>query len=185
MTLILLSMPSTSWYRAASGSGPECRAGRARGFLRRAVAARFRCVVPCDTHSATRAQRSRRAVLLEFLQCGAHLVTALRAKQFEERAYILAVPAASDPQHALARGLDDHRGIAVTLLDRELIEHDDPEAVDDRPEFPLQTREIELLDGLPVEPKVARHVADRHDLTQPAHRLGQAARHARVSIAPS
>jgi hypothetical protein len=50
-------------------------------------------------------------------------------------------PAAADPQHALAGRLDDHGGVAVALLDRELVQGDHLEAVEiDRAERALQRR---------------------------------------------
>jgi hypothetical protein len=113
------------------------------------------------------------------------ITAALAAEQLEERADVLAAPAATDPQHALARGLDNHRGIAMALVDRELIERDDLEAVEvDGPQFAQQASAIDLLDRLPVEPEVPGHVAQRHDLAKSSHRLRQPARHARIGGEP-
>ena len=40
--------------------------------------------------------------------------------QLEARPNVLAAPTTPDPQYALAGRLDDHRGVAVPLLDGEL-----------------------------------------------------------------
>ena len=66
-------------------------------------------------------------------------LTARRAEQLEERPDVLAAPAAADPQHALAHRLHDHGGVAVALLDRKLVQRDDPHAVQiDRSQLLLQ-----------------------------------------------
>ena len=53
----------------------------------------------------------------------------------------------------------------MALVERELIERDDLEAVEvDGPQFAQQAGAIDLLDRLPVESEVPGHVAQRHDL---------------------
>ncbi|MCY1531841.1 hypothetical protein D9M68_670800 [compost metagenome] len=52
---------------------------------------------------------------------GAQSGTALRAKQLKERPDFLTRAPAPNPEHPLARRLDDDRGIAMALLDSKLV----------------------------------------------------------------
>jgi hypothetical protein len=111
--------------------------------------------------------------------------TSRGSQQAKERSQILACAAATDPKHALPRRLDHHRGVAVALLDRELIEPENRDTAEiDRPEPRRQVALVDLLDRLPVEPDVRGHVAQAHHRTQPNHALGQPRRHARVPRQP-
>ena len=75
----------------------------------------------------------------------------LGPQQLEERTDILATPATADPQHALARGLDDHRGVAVALLDRELVEGDDLQTVEiHRSQLALQAVAIDTAPNVSI-----------------------------------
>ena len=106
-------------------------------------------------------------------------------QQFEEGSDVLAAPAPHDPQHALAGGLDDHRGVTVALLDREHVQGDYLDTVEiGRADRPLQSGAIKVLDRLPVEPEVPCDIADGHDPAESSDRLGQPLCHPRVRREP-
>jgi hypothetical protein len=78
-------------------------------------------------------------------------------------------------QKALRHRLDDDGGVAMPLVQRELVKPDDLQPVEvDRPRLPLKAGSVEVRHRLPVEAEEPRHMQDRGDLAQPRDRLGEA-----------
>jgi hypothetical protein len=117
---------------------------------------------------------------------GSKLPAPLRPEQLEERAHDLTASTAADPQHPLARGLDDDGGVAMPFLDGELVHANDLQPIEiNGAEFTLQAGKVQILDGLPVQTEEAGHVPDRGHTAQLCHRLAQPARHPRVGLQPA
>ena len=107
------------------------------------------------------------------------------AQQFEERADILAPAAAPDPQNLLDRGIDDDGGVAMTLVNGELIHGQDGDAAQiNGAERIHQVSLVDRLHGIPAQAEERRDMLDRKHLAQPRHALGQTPGDAGISIQP-
>ncbi len=97
------------------------------------------------------------------------------AQELEERAVILASAAPADPQDLLDDGIDHHRGVAVPLVDGELVhgDHADAGKLNGAERF-MQIALVDRLDRIPAEPEERRHLFDRRNRAQPRHALRQA-----------
>jgi len=63
----------------------------------------------------------------------------------------------------------------MPLLDRELVHADYLQSIEiNRAELTLQAGEVQVFDGLPVQPEKAGHVSDRGNATQLRHGFAQA-----------
>jgi len=93
-----------------------------------------------------------------------------------------------DPEHALRLRIDDHRGIAMALLNRELVYHQEAHPCQalsrDRAEPVVQRAQVDLLHRVPVDVKPPRDMPDRQHHSQTGDLLSQARRHALVPVKP-
>jgi len=108
-----------------------------------------------------------------------------RAQQLEERPDVLPTAPPTDPQHFLAIRLDDHRRVAMALLDGELIHRHDLGVRQVRWADPLgQVGPVDPPERLAVEPVVLGHMLDRQHLAEPRDALGQPPRAPRMAAQP-
>ena len=103
----------------------------------------------------------------------------------DKRADILAPAAAPDPQNLLDRGIDDDGGVAMTLVNGELIHGQDGDAAQiNGAERIHQVSLVDRLHGIPAQAEERRDMLDRKHLAQPRHALGQTPGDAGISIQP-
>ncbi|MCY1526058.1 hypothetical protein D9M68_610610 [compost metagenome] len=89
------------------------------------------------------------------------------AQQLEERAYGLTAVALAHPQYPRAFGIHDDRGVAVALVQSELIHHQTPDiAWLEGPYAGLQAALVDSLDRVPVQSGELADMADRQQLQQ-------------------
>ena len=81
----------------------------------------------------------------------------------------------AEPDRPLPEEVADHDAVDVALLDRDLVEPDDPRARRPRPaQLLAHVLLLQRLDGVPVEMQLLGHIPDRRGPTAPAHVEGEA-----------
>lgn len=109
-----------------------------------------------------------RAVSLHFqVESGVHVhgyrldVLAMLTEPLEEWANRLAAFAVANPQHACSLGIHDHRGVAMALVQGELVHHQAPEVAGlDGACLRFQAAFVEGLEGVPMQAGKLADVAD-------------------------
>lgn len=111
---------------------------------------------------------------------------AIGATGLEERAHRRSAVAFADPQHAHAFGVHHHAGVAVPLVQCELVNHQTSGLTRVEAAVQLsQSSPVDLLDGVPVQARELRNIGDRQQGAQPLHPDPKPARHARACVQPA
>jgi len=109
----------------------------------------------------------------------------LRSQFLKKRPDVLTTPAPTHPKDALGRWVYNHRGVAMSLLNGELIHGDDFDTAEiDWSKGFLQVFSVDLLDGVPSHPHVVSDVLYRQHGAKPHNVLGQPTRDAGIGGQP-